>query len=403
MGQTYAKDDLLARGDSELAGRLLADREIQRAIERFEKETGELGARRQLLGTAMRLSPDMAPDVHAIMAACRETLAIATPVETYVYPSSTFNAAAVRPENGLLLVMLSSSLLEAFEPDELKFVIGHELGHHLFDHHRIPVGALLGGQAPVGAALALQLFAWQRYAEISSDRAGIACAGRFEPAAYALFKLSSGLRGGRVRILIDKFVEQVADLQTESARGGKADDRMRADWFSSHPFSPLRLKAADLFVKSEIMLAGGMTRAALEAGVDELMQVMDPSYLQDRSEAAEAMRRLLFAGAVMIAGVKGEMNKRALTALEELLGPGSVPPRLNVDAVAAELEKRVENVNMLVPAARRAQIIRDLCVIARADGVADDAELATIQRIGKGLGVDPAVVPCTMAMSTELD
>ena len=111
------------------------------------------------------------------------------------------------------LVMLSSSLLEGFEPDGLQFVIGHELGHHLFDHRRIPVGALLGGEVQIGAALALRLFAWQRYAEISSDRAGLACAGRLEPAAHALFKLSSGLRGGRVRVLIARAICRIAAIR----------------------------------------------------------------------------------------------------------------------------------------------------------------------------------------------
>ena len=199
---TYSRETLQAQGDTDASERLLADREVQRAIERFEKDADKLGARRQLLGTAMRLSPEMAPDIAATMDACRSVLGIELPVETYVYPSPQFNAAAIRPERGLLLVMLSSSLLEAFESDELKFVIGHELGHHLFDHHRIPGGALLGGEVQIGAALALQLFAWQRYAEISSDRAGLACAGRLEPAAHALFKLSTP---NKVRALIGSF------------------------------------------------------------------------------------------------------------------------------------------------------------------------------------------------------
>ena len=261
MPTTYSRETLQAQGDTDASERLLADREVQRAIERFEKDADKLGARRQLLGTAMRLSPEMAPDIAATMDACRSVLGIELPVETYVYPSPQFNAAAIRPERGLLLVMLSSSLLEAFESDELKFVIGHELGHHLFDHHRIPGGALLGGEVQIGAALALQLFAWQRYAEISSDRAGLACAGRLEPAAHALFKLSSGLRGGRVRVLIDKFVEQMSDLREETTRAATGDEKSRSDWFASHPFSPLRLRAADLFIRSTIMTAGGIGRS----------------------------------------------------------------------------------------------------------------------------------------------
>lgn len=396
-------NDLRARGDRELFDKLMQERDVTRAIEHFEKEAGELGARRQLLGTAMRLSPEMAPDVHQIMESCRSTLGIELPVETYVYPSPAFNAAAVRPERGLLLVMLSSSLLEAFDPDELKYVVGHELGHHLFEHHKIPVGVLLGGQTPITPSLALQLFAWQRYAEISSDRAGLACAGGFDAVAHGLFKLASGLRGGRITIRIDKFVSQIGDLRTEAEREAKADARARADWFSTHPFSPLRLRAAELFAKSSIMAPGGTGIDQLEAEVHELMSLMDPSYLQETSEAAEAMRRLLFSGAVMVATAHTTPNKKTLEEMERLLGTGAVPAQPNREAIVHDLPRRIARVNEIVPAMRRSQIIRDLCVIARADGRVDEAEQSEIREIARAIGVEGQLVATTMSCTTELD
>ena len=32
--------------------------------------------------------------------------------------------------------------------EERRFVIGHELGHHIFEHHKIPVHLLIGGGVP---------------------------------------------------------------------------------------------------------------------------------------------------------------------------------------------------------------------------------------------------------------
>jgi hypothetical protein len=396
-------NELRARGDREVFDKLMQERDVTRAIEAFEKDAGDMGARRQLLGTAMRLSPEMAPDVHQIMESCRATLGIEMPVETYVYPSPMFNAAAVRPERGLLLVMLSSSLLEAFEPDELKYVVGHELGHHLFEHHKIPTGVLLGGETQIAPALALQLFAWQRYAEISADRAGLACAGGFEPVARGLFKLASGLRGGRIAIRIDKFISQIGDLRTEAEREAKADARARADWFSTHPFSPLRLRAAELFATSAIMAPGGAAIDQLETEVHELMSLMDPGYLQETSEAAEAMRRLLFSGAVMVATTHAAPNKKTLEEMERLFGAGTVPAQPNRAAIAQDLSRRIARVNEIVPAIRRSQIVRDLCVIARADGHADEAEQREIREIARAIGVESQLVSATIACTTELD
>jgi Zn-dependent protease with chaperone function len=142
----------------------------------------------------------MGPDVYEMLDECVAQLAIELPVELYVYASPQFNAACVKPEEGRLFIMLSSSLLEAFKGSELRFVLGHELGHHLYNHHDIPIGYLLRGKAPPNPKLALALFAWLRYAEISADRAGAHCAkdlegigARFSDSRPDLEKMSSHL------------------------------------------------------------------------------------------------------------------------------------------------------------------------------------------------------------------
>jgi len=388
---------LRAAGDRELADRLLGDREVKEAIKRIERQAGEAGARRHLLGSAIRLTPEMAPDVHAILEACRASLGLESPVETFVYPEASFNAAAVRPENGQLMIILSSGLLEAFDPGELRFVAGHEFGHHLFEHHRIPVPLLADEAARLGQGLVLRIFAWQRYAEISADRAGVFCAGGIDAAAAALFKLASGLRGGRVQVRIDQFLAQAGDLRDEAERHGGNSEGPRTDWFSTHPFSPLRLQAAERFARSELMAPGGMPVDELEAGVEDLMAVMRPSYLKERSGVAEAMRRLLFAGGIAVAAASGKIAETELKELERLLGPGSVPPELKPDVILRDLPSRIEAVNAGVPPLRRAQVIRDLCLIARADGRVDRAELKVIRDLASAIEVDPSVVDCALA------
>ncbi len=387
--------DLQAAGDRDLRERLLADATVTSAIERLNKKGLGEGARRHLLATATRLTEAMAPDVHAIIDGCRQTLGVDGTLEIYVYPEPRFNAAAVKPEKGRLLMMVSSSLLEAFEPDELRFVAGHEVGHFLFDHHAIPTGALLGGKARLPPQLALRLFAWQRYAEISADRAGLACAGGLEPAARGLFKLASGLKGDRIKILIEGFLAQVGDLRREAETLDVDVQARRGDWFATHPFSPLRLKAAELCVESEVITPGGTSRDELEARVQELMTLMDPSYLTAKTGVAETMRRLLFAGGVAVAvAAGGPAAPEAVEALEKLLGPGALPPELKPEVITADLPGRIAQVKKSVPPLRRAQVLRDLCVIARADGHVSDAELAVIQQIAAGVEVDLSLVTC---------
>jgi tellurite resistance protein len=385
-------DDLRAQGDHDLLARLTQDQQIKRVMEKYAKKADELGARRHLLATALRLTPDMAPDLHELMEACRASLSLEIPLEPYVYPETAFNAAAVRPEGGRLFVLISAGLLEAFDAGELRFVVGHELGHHLFQHHRVPVPVLVTKGSGINPALVLQLFSWQRYAEISCDRTGVYCAGGLEPAASALFKLASGLRGTGLHVRLEHMLAQLDDLQAEVHQAATADEPVRGEWFASHPFSPLRLRAAELFTKSELMKQGGTPRETLESQVQELMDLMNPSYLHARTEIAEAMRRLLFAGGVMVAAATGKISRETLEALEELLGAGSIPSNLDPEAIRQDLPRRVERVREVVPPLRRAQVIRDLCVIARADGQVDEAEARVLAEIAVAVEVDPEVV-----------
>ena len=401
-------EELRSRGDLELGERLREHRLIVKAMESMKEDVKRTGARRQLLATSLRLSSSMAPELYATVERCRELLGMTDPLEVYVYPSASFNAAAVHPEEGRFFMLLSSALLEGFDEQELEFVIGHELAHHLLDHHSIPAGQLLAGHQSMSPELLLTLFAWQRYAEISCDRAGLVCAGGLEPTTRALFKLASGLRGGSVKVDLEAFLKQMRDLRSEAERLASADGPARSDWFATHPFSPLRLSAAELFSRSAQVVDGGLSLDELELQVHDLMGVMEPSYLQERTEEAEAMRRLLFAGGIAIATAgHAELDRtsleKKLEAVEELLGEGAVPSELKPDLIKADLPKRAETVRTKVAALRRVQVIRDLCVIARADGTVHLEETAIIDEIARMVDVEPELVSCPVALPNPME
>jgi Zn-dependent protease with chaperone function len=125
-------EDIRYQNDVEMYNTLLRHEDVIRVNKHIEKmeEEGPMGIRRRLLGTSVRLGRSMAPEIHKMADQCAETLEMNIPLELYVYSSPQFNAACFKPEDGRLFVMFSSSLLEAFQGSELKFVIGHEFGHH---------------------------------------------------------------------------------------------------------------------------------------------------------------------------------------------------------------------------------------------------------------------------------
>jgi hypothetical protein len=163
-----------AEGDKRLYAELLADGRVREAIEVVKSSAleGHVPAvRRALLARSLRLPPSVQPELHAIVASCRERLGVSEPVECYVNPSSEYNAGIFPRQDGRLYILFTAALLEAFDRDELRFVVGHELGHHVYGHHEIPIAVLFDQRFPTSPELALRLTAWQRYAEISADRA----------------------------------------------------------------------------------------------------------------------------------------------------------------------------------------------------------------------------------------
>ena len=101
----------------------------------------------------------------------------------------------------------------------------------------MPIGYISRATDRPSASLALELFAWSRYAEISADRAGL-CSGDLDSIARALFKLTSGLTSGNVvQFSLDDFLRQLDDMMAADAEPGQKVRRCRIG-FRLHPFSP---------------------------------------------------------------------------------------------------------------------------------------------------------------------
>jgi len=372
-------ENLRYRNDKNSFDALLKERDVIKVREQIEKmeAEGPLGTRRRLLATSVRLSRKMAPDIHKMADECIEKLAMDIPLELYAYSSPTFNAACFKPEEGQLFVMFSSSLLEGFTGSELRFVMGHEFGHYIYHHHDIPIGYLVNPRSRPNPKLALRLFAWSRYAEISADRAGAYCAQDMNGVASSLFKLASGLTTDVIKFDVEEFLSQVEAMQAVDDEPGHGAPEN--DWFSTHPFSPLRVRALQHFHESELMKPGGL------------------------SDAAIAMRHLLFAGAVVVVCASGDADEEEIKVFEEFFEKGDFSEKLDVERIKGELPSRIERVKQQTTVPQRMQVLRDLCIVAKADGETSDAELNELHLIADALEVSRNFICQNISQDCEPD
>lgn len=404
---------LICRRDRELRERLRAAPDVQLAQRKVDERTSGYGfyGRRRLLTGALRVTRKMMPDLVDALQQCRERLGVKEALELYIKPDTDVGAFVMKNPSGPWAMGLTSALVEKFSPDELRFVIGHELGHILFDHTSLPMPAVAMIEDMAGTIVsrqkAIELYLWCRSAEISADRAGLACAGTLEAAATAFLKLSSGLSRVDPRLDIADYITQVESLASSpAARQKPRDDDDTLECFNTHPYGPLRLRALVAWARSRpwaelsgAPVEGTMSADDAEAIVERDLSLMEPSYLEEKSDDAELLRRLLFLSALQVARADGTVDPREQKAIVALLGDDVRHDALwrveGDDDVERQLAPLVEKAKAL-PMSRRLPVVQHLTIVAAADGVVTDSELEVMGRVATRLGIDTVVIEETL-------
>jgi Zn-dependent protease with chaperone function len=197
--------------------------------------------KRDLLGNAVCVTADLLPEVHRQYQTCLDMLGASLKGDLFVQQGMEYNASVFAYQNRFD-VLINSSLLTHFTPNEWRFVFGHELGHVIFGHSRFSVREILANMPDVSADTADMLFRWSRAAEVSADRIGLLCCGSLTDAVMALFRTASGLSGIDADRVLTSFRRQYESLEIQIREAG-ADGFA---WVRTHPMMPIRFKAIEL-------------------------------------------------------------------------------------------------------------------------------------------------------------
>ena len=213
----------------------------------------------QNLYTNVRVDARNYPKLHAIVADCARILDVTMP-EVFVDYSAFYNAytAGVRRT----FVVINSSVIEDFSEPELRYIVGHELGHiksghvlyhsigrALFRYSQVIFNMFPAAQL-IYVPLAMAYFEWVRRSEFSCDRAGLLCVQ--DPAASysALQMLAGRLRGEQWgEADLDAMIAQAedcAEVTSALARLMLFYDNVAR----SHPYPILRLRELRRWVES---------------------------------------------------------------------------------------------------------------------------------------------------------
>jgi pSer/pThr/pTyr-binding forkhead associated (FHA) protein/Zn-dependent protease with chaperone function len=167
---------------------------------------------RAALGTMARISPRQFPELYDLAAKAAERLSHPQ-VPLYVKRQSEMNIYTI----GLWqqpIIVLTSSLVDQMEPDNLQFFIGREIGHIAAGH--IWLRTLLkplGAEVPVfGRLLNSVVFGdWINRTEFTADRAGFIACRSLTTAVSTMLKFGVGIRLFE-KLDIKEFLDQVNEV-----------------------------------------------------------------------------------------------------------------------------------------------------------------------------------------------
>lgn len=208
-----------------------------------------------LLQRTLIINKKTAPDLDNVVMECSGKLQPGE-VDVFVAKQNLLNAYTFGLSEPKALV-LYAPLLKVMAPGELKFIIGHEMGHVALGHTWLNtiLGGLAGIPAPFGASVVLYAVFrwWNRICEFSADRAGLLACGDKNLAVSALVKLTAPeVRTQR------EFEQALALIDAEDDRVSNRVNEI----FQSHPMLIRRINELLEYVQTNeyIRLQEGVNR-----------------------------------------------------------------------------------------------------------------------------------------------
>jgi Zn-dependent protease with chaperone function len=256
--------------------------------------------RLNFLASSVRASPDQFPDLYQAMLDGCYILDLPRVPELFITQTPMVNAMALGMDKPF--IVLNSGIVELMDPEEIRFVIGHELGHVLSGH--AVYNTMLYNLILLAQRLALVPFAWiglkaviwgleewHRKAEMSCDRAGLLATQDVDAARRSLMKLAGGRR--LAELSSDEFHRQAREYDAVPDVRESLLKLLQLQG-TTHPFAVVRFAELDRWAgegEYRAILAGNYPRRDddHDASVGDEFRAAAKSYQDSWNRSADPL------------------------------------------------------------------------------------------------------------------
>lgn len=365
---------------------------VEEVLRKTKTSSRDAYWRSSMEGHSLRVQKELLPDFYELCQDVKKKLKVADEVDFYITGDSDVNAfsLAAEDEGEHHIVNVNSALFDLMSPDELRFVIGHELGHLINKDTALArlINFVFPPEAAVPVTLQYKIRLHEQLAELVADRYGYMATGNLGVCVTAFFKMASGLDLEKMNVSIDALI---------------ADNNRRLEYFlkdkgisrSSHPVNPIRVQALNLFATCQ-------SQEELQQGMDELISIL---LKVGDSELDEYMARFIASAGLIVASSDKKVREDEMNQIIEMLARLKIFPRQYLEEIAqgdvgAIFNDSVENILKINPGMRMG-LLEYMIHIALSDKVIARNEVELLYNFGASISLSEMEVASAIAESIQ--
>lgn len=293
---------------------------VNKIISMSSYDQSEDKIRSAMEGHCFKVEKRLMGHLYDLLYDVKNKLGFRDPVDFYITGDASVNAWTIASsrEGEPHIVNINSGLINIMTDDELRFVIGHELGHLINKNTEMRrlIGFVFPPEATPPLMLQYKIRLWEQLSELSADRYGYMAVENLDTCLSAFFKMTSGLDVSKINMRLDIYLEEnLKHLEYFLHDKGLSRD--------THPVNPIRVQALNLFATSP-------SDEALQKEMEEIIA----SLMRISNDEVDYYLSYFIASAGLIAiNIDGEVTQEEVEAVLNSLAAFQIFPRQFLDEV----------------------------------------------------------------------
>lgn len=365
---------------------------VEDVLHKIKTSNSDAYWRSNMEGHSLKVEKDLLSDFYELCNEVKQKLNFTDKVDFYITGDSSVNAfsIAAENENEPHIVNINSALFGLMTREELRFVLGHELGHLINKDTALArlIHFVFPPNSNIPITLQYKIRLHEQLAELVADRYGYMANENLDACVTAFFKLASGLDLVKMNVSIEALM---------------ADNDRRLDYFlndkgmsrASHPVNPIRVKALKLFAKAQ-------SKEELDKGMDELISIL---LKVGSNELDQHTAQFLASAGLIIAYADDNVNKDEIEKVIESLAALKIFPRQFLDSIAEQNVVEIFNNSvsaiLKINPGMKEGMLKYIIHIVLSDKIISKEEVEIIYHFGSNLGMSEIEVANAIAESIQ--